>query len=168
MGEEVPPNITIEIELGQKQEDGHKATKGILRIFRTSQYDTKHGNKGKEVLEVPVVSGGEDLEGIYKKAKKGIFKNRKATTASKGTGSKELKDKAHGGGDNIIIRLYDDILIHQGNNEVTQEGAYTKGCIAITAYELNKDMDGNTDIDRNYEEFSKIVKQAGGIDVIIK
>lgn len=167
MGEDVPPNIIIEIKLEKKQKKGHEATEGTLKVYLLSQKEKKYGKKGKNVLTVPIVSGGRDKDNVYAPVKKGTYKNVRATTANKGTGSDELKDDAHGGGDNIIIRLYDDVLIHQGNRDVAQEGAYTKGCVAITAYEY-KNKDGRTDVERNYDDFSKVIRQGGKIDVIIK
>ncbi len=79
-----------------------------------------------------------------------------------------MSNELHGGSDNIIIRLVGGILIHQGRNDVTQEGAYTQGCVAITAYQLHTDKKGKTDVDRNYQSFSEIVKNGANIDVIIK
>ncbi len=173
MGEASSPYITIEVILGEKQEGIHKATKGILKVYSATYLEYKYGKIGTEVLSVPIVSGGiESVNGqdvVYTPAPKGVYKNRKVTTAGKGSGNSDLSNRQHGGSENIIVRLFGGILIHQGNNGVTQEGAYTQGCIAITAYKLNMDEDtGQTDVDRNYQEFSEIVKNGANIDVIIK
>ncbi len=169
MGEPVPPYITIEITLGEKQKGKRAATKGILKIFFGNINDRKHGSKGKEVFSAPVVSGGIDDNNVeHSPASKGIYKNRKVTTVEKGSGSKLLRQEDHGGKDNIIIRLFGGILIHQGKNTVTQEGGFTEGCIAITAYELHEDKNGKTDVDRNYQTFSELIVTGVNIDVIIK
>ena len=169
MGEPAPPYITIEITLGEKQKGKRAATKGILKIFFGNINDRKHGSKGKEVFSAPVVSGGIDDNNVeHSPASKGIYKNRKVTTVEKGSGSKLLRQEDHGGKDNIIIRLFGGILIHQGKNTVTQEGGFTEGCIAITAYELHEDKNGKTDVDRNYQTFSELIVTGVNIDVIIK
>ena len=100
MGEAASPYITIEITLGEKQKGKRKATKGTLKLYSGTYQDYKYGQKGNEVLSVPIVSGGIDGKNVYEPVSKGIYKNRKFTTAKKGSGNEVLSDDAHGGPDN--------------------------------------------------------------------
>ena len=69
----------------------------------------------------------------------------------------------------VIMTQIQGYLIHQANNQIPQEGAYTEGCVGITAYNLNRDsVTGKTDVDKNYQAFKDAIYKAGVINVIIQ
>ena len=71
----------------------------------------------------------------------------------------------------VITTLIQGYLIHQANNQIPQEWAYTEGCVGITAYNLNRDSvtgKTDTDIDKNYQAFNDAIYKVGVINVIIQ
>ena len=73
-----------------------------------------------------------------------------------------LKNNAHGGPENIMIRLpgTNGDAIHQGNNASIQDTAYTDGCIGVTAVSSNL-VDGETEVEINYKAFKNAINPYG-------
>ena len=156
MGEVVCPQVNIVVTFsGEKNKNG--AEKGTLSVYYANDRDVENDSIGEQVLSVPVVSGNSNDS----RASSGNYNNLEVSTTS--TSSNELlKDSAHGGSDNIMIRLTNTNgnAIHQGNNMATQQSAFTEGCVGITADVLNL-KNGVTDVDRNYEAFKQALKPYG-------
>ena len=169
VGEPECPTVNIVVTYTDVNKETGKA-KGSLTVYHANDKDNELGLVGKPVLTVPIVSGGH--EGAMS-APKGTYPNLPQEKTST-SGSETLKDDAHGGSDNIMIRLPNTggDAIHQGNNGATQETAVTAGCVGITATSTNRDKKGKTDVDRNYEAFKDAINPYGyegvNVNVIIK
>ena len=98
-------------------------------------------------MTVPVVSGG--YEGANH-CEKGVYLDVKAEKSHNSL----LQDKDH---DSIVFRLYDDVLIHQGNNTKNVDTANTASCVGVTSTEENITKE-------NYKDVKYYI---GGINVVI-
>jgi hypothetical protein len=169
LGEPELPHISIVITYDGTKNKRYGASTGTLSVY----YSDDTGSLGRPVVTLPVVSGGNG----YSAAPKGTYLNLAQELT--GTSSNDiLKNPEHGGSGNIIIRLpgTGGDAIHQGNDRATQDTAFSKGCVQITATEQtvygSYDKDHDTNVSRNYTAFKAAINPYGytgvNINVIIK
>ena len=156
MGEPELPQIDIIIEYSGKI-NLKGAALGTLSVYHISSKDIEYGSKGKLMLTVPIVSGSKNNP----PAPKGKWNNLEQVLTATSSNA-ILKNNAHGGPENIMIRLpgTNGDAIHQGNNASIQDTAYTDGCIGVTAVSSNL-VDGETEVEINYKAFKNAINPYG-------
>ena len=98
----------------------HTGTMDIYSANKNSRYNTTVSENPN--VSVPVVSGGADKAS---RTKSGTYLDVKQGK----TQSKIINDKNH---NPIGYRLYDDVLIHQGNNDFDINTGNTASCTGVT------------------------------------
>ena len=151
-------NILVVLKPADVNKNG--AVKGELTVFFDS-VNNAFGKYGVPMDSFPVVAGGPN-DAPTPAASYNSLRPELTSTSSNDL----LKDDAHGGENNIMIRLpgTGGNAIHQGNNEATIDSAYTEGCIAITGYAVDETR-------QNYEAYKALVQaknnKGGTVNVTI-
>jgi hypothetical protein len=156
VGQPDMPTINIVVTYSTET-NTNGAIKGSLTVYHANDKEADLGLLGTSIVTVPIVSGGNENQ----PASKGIYKEliQEKTSTS---GNEILKNLAHGGPDNIMIRLPNSggNAIHMGNAGANQDSAWTEGCVAVTSeVESNGEQSSNTK--NNYDSFKKAINPYG-------
>ena len=123
----------------------HTGTMDIYSANKNNRHNTTVNENPN--VSVPVVSGGADKAS---RTKSGTYLDVKQGK----TQSKIINDKNH---NPIVYRLYDDVLIHQGNNDFDINTGNTASCTGVTG-------DKNKNASEYYKE---VINGMRGNNVVI-
>ena len=144
---------------GETNENG--AQKATLSVYTAEQVGPSGyvNLSSAPAVSVPAVSGATNVA----PTPKGTYSNLKTESVS--TSSEPiLKDAAHGGANNTMVRLpnTNGDAVHQGNNGADQTRAYSAGCVTVTTV-----AGSGTTPAQNYEEVKGAVG-GGNVTVIVR